>query len=254
MRQLPGGAAAAGGHHHAGYFYSAGYVRANILLDQPDDNARLEEILTNTGLHLFIARLPQGLPATRIAEGALNLSLQAQRIQPSAPLPRPGHSSCSTRPPPPSTPNRRTCRAVHRRRLQGRTWSLPTASPPSAVSIASWSRDHGRGLPRVQPRRTDGTGRGGSAQPNSQRRRAGRAEYNQCSTSSLKKELVNTRPAAVDSHRAVEDFHGLPAFGDSAVWARRSGVQQAMSAWKRPCVPVGLIMATSARPVLWIFV
>ncbi len=54
-------------------------VRANILLDQPDDNARLEEILTNTGLHSFIARLPQGL-ATRIGEGALNLSLGEKQL------------------------------------------------------------------------------------------------------------------------------------------------------------------------------
>lgn len=54
-------------------------VRANILLDQPDDNARLEEILTNTGLHAFIARLPQGLE-TRIGEGALNLSLGEKQL------------------------------------------------------------------------------------------------------------------------------------------------------------------------------
>lgn len=54
-------------------------VRANILLDQPDDNARLEEILTNTGLHSFIERLPQGLE-TRIGEGALNLSLGEKQL------------------------------------------------------------------------------------------------------------------------------------------------------------------------------
>lgn len=54
-------------------------VRANILLDQPDDNTRLEEILTNTGLHSFIERLPQGLE-TRIGEGALNLSLGEKQL------------------------------------------------------------------------------------------------------------------------------------------------------------------------------
>lgn len=54
-------------------------VRANILLDQPEDAARLEEILSNTGLHAFINRLPQGLD-TRIGEGALNLSLGEKQL------------------------------------------------------------------------------------------------------------------------------------------------------------------------------
>ncbi|MGE4558749.1 MAG: ABC transporter ATP-binding protein, partial [Desulfobulbus sp.] len=48
-------------------------VRANIVLDQPDDRERLEEILTRTGLRSFIERLPRGLE-THIGEGALNLS------------------------------------------------------------------------------------------------------------------------------------------------------------------------------------
>lgn len=54
-------------------------VRANILLDQPDDSARLEAILCTTGLHAFIERLPQGLE-TRIGEGALNLSLGEKQL------------------------------------------------------------------------------------------------------------------------------------------------------------------------------
>lgn len=54
-------------------------VRANILLDQPDDSARLEEILASTGLRAFIERLPQGLE-TRIGEGALNLSLGEKQL------------------------------------------------------------------------------------------------------------------------------------------------------------------------------
>jgi ATP-binding cassette subfamily B protein len=54
-------------------------VRTNILLDQADDSARLEQILTDTGLQSFIDRLPQGLE-TRIGEGALNLSLGEKQL------------------------------------------------------------------------------------------------------------------------------------------------------------------------------
>ena len=54
-------------------------VRANIILDQEDDQQRLEEILGQTGLHSFINRLPQGLE-TRIGEGALNLSLGEKQL------------------------------------------------------------------------------------------------------------------------------------------------------------------------------
>ena len=54
-------------------------VRANIMLDQPDDQERLMEILGQTGLHSFIDRLPQGLE-TRIGEGALNLSLGEKQL------------------------------------------------------------------------------------------------------------------------------------------------------------------------------
>ena len=54
-------------------------VRANMILDQPPDEARLADILAQTGLQPFIDRLPQGL-ATRIGEGALNLSLGEKQL------------------------------------------------------------------------------------------------------------------------------------------------------------------------------
>ncbi len=54
-------------------------VRANIILDQADDQQKLAEILTQTGLQSFIDRLPQGL-ATRIGEGALNLSFGEKQL------------------------------------------------------------------------------------------------------------------------------------------------------------------------------
>ncbi|NLZ16797.1 MAG: ABC transporter ATP-binding protein [Desulfobulbaceae bacterium] len=54
-------------------------VLANIILDQTHDEARLDDILAQTGLHRFIDRLPQGLQ-TRIGEGALNLSLGEKQL------------------------------------------------------------------------------------------------------------------------------------------------------------------------------
>ncbi|MDO5674482.1 MAG: ABC transporter ATP-binding protein [bacterium] len=54
-------------------------VLANIILDQPHDEARLERILSQTGLHRFIERLPEGLQ-TRIGEGALSLSLGEKQL------------------------------------------------------------------------------------------------------------------------------------------------------------------------------
>ncbi len=54
-------------------------VLANIILDQPHEPARLADILTQTGLHRFIDRLPQGLD-TSIGEGALNLSLGEKQL------------------------------------------------------------------------------------------------------------------------------------------------------------------------------
>lgn len=54
-------------------------VRANIILDQEQDEDRLAGILQQTGLQAFIGRLPQGLD-TRIGEGALNLSLGEKQL------------------------------------------------------------------------------------------------------------------------------------------------------------------------------
>lgn len=54
-------------------------VRANIVLDGAPDEARLVDILTQTGLQAFIHRLPQGLE-TLIGEGALNLSLGEKQL------------------------------------------------------------------------------------------------------------------------------------------------------------------------------
>jgi ATP-binding cassette, subfamily B, multidrug efflux pump len=54
-------------------------VRANIVLDGTPDEKKLNEILTQTGLHTFIDRLPRGLE-TRIGEGALNLSLGEKQL------------------------------------------------------------------------------------------------------------------------------------------------------------------------------
>jgi ATP-binding cassette subfamily B protein len=54
-------------------------VRANIILDQPDDPARLKQIIADTGLNSFVDRLPDGLE-TRIGEGALNLSLGEKQL------------------------------------------------------------------------------------------------------------------------------------------------------------------------------
>ena len=54
-------------------------VRANIVLDQEADEARLHHLLEQAGLQSFIAGLPKGL-STRIGEGALNLSLGEKQL------------------------------------------------------------------------------------------------------------------------------------------------------------------------------
>jgi hypothetical protein len=79
-----------------------------------------------------------------------------------------------------------------------------------------------------------------------------RLEYQQCSNCPLNKENFSHCPAAVDLHRVIEDFQGLPAFKKVAVWVRtpereyskQVGLEEGLRAL------LGVIMATSACPVL----
>lgn len=76
-------------------------------------------------------------------------------------------------------------------------------------------------------------------------------EYNQCSNCPLKKEQFSHCPAAVDLHRVIEDFRGLPAFRKVDVqvvtpereYAKEVGIEQGLRSL------LGLIMATSACPL-----
>jgi ATP-binding cassette subfamily B protein len=80
VRQLPlGGLRQRVGIIMQDIFILPDTVRANIILDQVDDPDRLQRILADTGLNSFIDRLPEGL-ATRIGEGALNLSLGEKQL------------------------------------------------------------------------------------------------------------------------------------------------------------------------------
>ena len=54
-------------------------VLANILLDQPRDDEKLNRLLNRAGLQPFVARLPAGLQ-TRIGEGGLNLSVGEKQL------------------------------------------------------------------------------------------------------------------------------------------------------------------------------
>ncbi|WP_437881184.1 DUF6901 family protein [Pseudomonas sp. LRF_L74] len=80
-----------------------------------------------------------------------------------------------------------------------------------------------------------------------------RLDYNQCSNCPLAKDRYSHCPAAVDLHRVVEDFHGLPAFHKAQVWVRtpereyskqQVGLEEALRSL------LGVIMATSACPDL----
>lgn len=79
-----------------------------------------------------------------------------------------------------------------------------------------------------------------------------RLEYQQCSNCPLKKEQFSHCPAAVDLHRVIEDFHGLPAFKKALVWVRtpereyskQVGLEEGLRSL------LGVIMATSACPML----
>ena len=76
-------------------------------------------------------------------------------------------------------------------------------------------------------------------------------EYNQCSNCPLKKEQFSHCPAAVDLHRVIEDFRGLPAFRKVQVqvvtpereYDKQVGIEEGLRSL------LGLIMATSACPL-----
>ncbi|MHA6493780.1 DUF6901 family protein [Pseudomonas borbori] len=79
-----------------------------------------------------------------------------------------------------------------------------------------------------------------------------RLEYQKCSNCPLSKDDFSHCPAAVDLHRVIEDFQGLPAFTKALVWVRTPereytktvGLEEGLRAL------LGVIMATSACPVL----
>ncbi|EIK51660.1 hypothetical protein YO5_13103 [Stutzerimonas stutzeri TS44] len=79
-----------------------------------------------------------------------------------------------------------------------------------------------------------------------------RLEHQQCSNCPLSQNDFSHCPAAVDLHRVVEDFQGLPAIQKALVWVRTPereytklvGLEEGLRAL------LGVIMATSACPVL----
>ncbi|WP_342246395.1 DUF6901 family protein [Pseudomonas sp. OTU5201] len=79
-----------------------------------------------------------------------------------------------------------------------------------------------------------------------------RLEHQQCSNCPLSRNAYSHCPAAVDLHRVIEDFQGLPAFKKVQVWVRTPereytklvGLEEGLRAL------LGVIMATSACPVL----
>lgn len=79
-----------------------------------------------------------------------------------------------------------------------------------------------------------------------------RLEHHQCSNCPLSQAVHSHCPAAVDLHRVIEDFQGLPAFKKAQVRVRTPereyvkvvGLEEGLRAL------LGVIMATSACPVL----
>lgn len=79
-----------------------------------------------------------------------------------------------------------------------------------------------------------------------------RLEHHQCSNCPLSKEQFKRCPAAVDLHRVIEDFQGLPAFKRAQVWVRtpereyskQVGLEEGLRSL------LGVIMATSGCPIL----
>jgi hypothetical protein len=79
-----------------------------------------------------------------------------------------------------------------------------------------------------------------------------RLEYQQCSNCPLSKDNFSNCPAAVDLHKVIEDFHGLPAFKKAAVWVRtpEREYSKQVSLEEGLRALLGVIMATSACPIL----
>lgn len=79
-----------------------------------------------------------------------------------------------------------------------------------------------------------------------------RLEHEQCSNCPLHKEINTYCPAAVDLHRVIEDFRGLPAFKKARVrviTAEREYYKEvSLEAGLRSLL--GVLMATSACPML----
>lgn len=79
-----------------------------------------------------------------------------------------------------------------------------------------------------------------------------RLEHQRCSNCPLSLNEFSHCPAAVDLHRVIEDFQGLPAIQKALVWVRTPereytklvGLEEGLRAL------LGVIMATSACPVL----
>ncbi|AJE14907.1 MULTISPECIES: DUF6901 family protein [Stutzerimonas] len=79
-----------------------------------------------------------------------------------------------------------------------------------------------------------------------------RLEHQRCANCPLSREQFSHCPAAVDLHRVIEDFQGLPAVQKALVWVRTPereytkvvGLEEGLRAL------LGVIMATSACPVL----
>ncbi|WP_454255783.1 DUF6901 family protein [Pseudomonas sp. Marseille-Q8238] len=79
-----------------------------------------------------------------------------------------------------------------------------------------------------------------------------RLTYNQCSNCPLSKDAFSHCPAAVDLHRVIEDFNGLPAIKRAQVAVRTPereySKQVSLEEGLRSLL--GVIMATSACPLL----
>ncbi|MBE7373041.1 DUF6901 family protein [Pseudomonas lopnurensis] len=79
-----------------------------------------------------------------------------------------------------------------------------------------------------------------------------RLEHQRCTNCPLSKDEFSHCPAAVDLHRVIEDFQGLPAIQKALVWVRTPereytklvGLDEGLRAL------LGVIMATSACPIL----